>query len=122
MLRLIGGVIAGIVGWVVVLSAIDIAMRHGWHEYAAVEKAMTFTLPMMIARLSESAVSSLVGGYLAGLVNKGGWAPLLAGTLLLLLFVPEHYRLLHQFPLWYHATFLLSLPVLSWMGGRCVRA
>jgi hypothetical protein len=122
MLRLIGGVIAGIVGWFVVVTAIDVAMRYGWHDYAAVEKAMTFTLPMMIARLSESAVSSLAGGYIAARIDKGGWAPLLAGTLLLLPFAYEHYQLLHRFPLWYHATFLLSLPVLSWVGGKFVRA
>jgi hypothetical protein len=121
MLRLIGGIIAGVVVWGLVVSGIDIAMRHGWHDYAVVEKAMTFTLPMMIARLSESAVSSLIAGFIAALIDRSGWAALIAGALLMVLFAPEHYRLLHQFPIWYHATFLLSLPILSWIGGKFVR-
>ena len=120
MLRLIGGVAAGIVAWGIVVTVINLGLRHGWHDYAAVEKAMTFTLPMMITRLSMSAVSSLVGGFLAALVDR--WAPLVAGTILLLLFVPVHYSIWDKFPIWYHLTFLISLPLLSVVGGTFVRA
>ncbi len=117
MLRLIGGTLAGIVVWIVVVSVIDRGMRFEWHDYATVFKAMTFTLPMMVARLSESAVSSLVSGYVAGLIGRGRWAPLLSGAILLALFAYEHYTLWHRFPIWYHLTFLISLPLLSIVGG-----
>ena len=60
MLRLVGGVIAGIVAWIVIVTALNLGLRHGWPAYAAVEKAMAFTVPMMVARLSMSAVSSLM--------------------------------------------------------------
>ena len=122
MLRLIGGALAGIVAWGVIVTVLNLGLRHGWHDYAAVEKAMTFTLPMMFARLSESAVSSLASGYVAALVDRGGWAALAAGTILLLLFLPEHYLLWSRFPIWYHLTFLVSLPLLSAAGGRLRRA
>ena len=118
MWKLIAGTILGAVAWLGVVTLLDVAMRHNWHDYGAVEKAMTFTLPMMIARLSESAVSSVVGGFVAALVDRDGRAPLLAGTLLLLLFAPEHYMLWARFPIWYHLTFLISLPLLSAIGGR----
>jgi hypothetical protein len=122
MLRFIGGALLGAVAWLAVVTLLDVAMRHNWHDYSAVEKAMTFTLPMMITRLSESAVSSLVSGYIAALVDRGGWAPLVSGTLLLLLFAPQHYMLWSRFPIWYHLTFLVSLPLLSLIGGRLAGA
>jgi len=117
MLRVLGGIVVGVVVWFVVISVLDYGLKSGWHDYAVVEKALTFTLPMMAARLSESAVSSLISGYLAALVERR-WAPLIAGIVLLGIFAPEHYMLLHKFPLWYHLTFLISLPLLSFIGGR----
>ena len=120
MLRFVGGVIAGLVTWIVVVSALDFVLRFSWHDYGVVERAMTFTLPMMAARLSESAVSSLVSGFVAATVERGRWAALIAGSILLLLFLPEHYTIWSKFPPWYHLTFLISLPLLSWIGGRFV--
>jgi len=117
MLRLIGGALTGIVAWIVIVTALNLGLRHGWHDYAAVEKAMTFTFPMMGARLSISALSSLASGLVAALVDKGGWAALASGTILLLLFLPLHYEIWNKFPIWYHLTFLVSLPLLSFVGG-----
>jgi hypothetical protein len=117
MLRLIGGTIAGIVAWGVIVTVLNLVLRHDWHDYHAVEKAMTFTFSMMIARLSISAVSSLASGFVAGWVGKGRWAPLAAGTILLLPFLWVHYSLWSKFPIWYHIIFLISLPLLSVVGG-----
>jgi hypothetical protein len=121
MWRLICGVVVGLAVWVAVVSLLDRSMRYGWHDYAAVEKAMTFTFAMMIARLSESAVSSLASGYIAAWVGKGGWAPLISGTIILLFFAPYHLSIWSHFPAWYHLTFLISLPVLSFVGGKLWR-
>jgi phosphatidylserine synthase len=121
MPRLIGGVIAGIVAWIVVVTVLNLLLRHGWQDYAAVEKAMAFTVPMMIARLAMSGISSLAGGLVAARIGKGGPAPWIAGVILLLLFIPVHYSLWSRFPVWYHLTFLASLPLLSWAGGRFQR-
>jgi len=118
MWRLICGVVVSLAVWIAVVSLLDRSMRYGWHDYAAVEKAMTFTFAMMIARLSESAISSLVSGYLAALVGRGGRAPLVAGVVLLLMFIPIHYSIWSHFPIWYHLTFLISLPLLSFLGGK----
>jgi hypothetical protein len=117
MLRLIGGTLAGIIAWIVIVTLLNLGLRHGWHEYAAVEKAMAFTLPMMAARLSISALSSLASGLLAAVIDRGGWAALASGAILLLLFLPVHYSIWDKFPIWYHLTFLISLPLLSLVGG-----
>ena len=121
MLRLVGGAIAGVVAWFAIVTVLNLILRYGWHDYAAVEKMMTFTLPIMVARLSISGISSVASGVVAAWVDKGKWAPLIAGVILLLLFVPIHYSIWDKFPIWYHLTFLASLPLLSWLGGAFVR-
>jgi hypothetical protein len=121
MLRRIGGAVVGVGAWIVVVTLLNLVLRHSWHDYATVERAMTFSLPMMIARLSMSGVSSLVGGAVARWIDKTGWAPLVSGVILLVLFLPAHYSLWDRFPAWYHLTFLASLPLLGWLGGRLGR-
>lgn len=121
MWRAIGGVLSGVLVWFVVVTVLNLGLRYGWPNYAAVEKSLVFTLPMMIARLSESGISSLVGGYAAKRIAKNAWAPFLSGLILLVIFVPIHYSLWSRFPAWYHLTFLASLVMLSVLGGMLGR-
>lgn len=118
MLKLAGGVIAGVAGWAVLATIINLGLRHGWPAYATVEKSMLFTPPMLVARLTMSAVASLASGFLAARIAPGRPSALISGGVLLLLFLPVHYTLWAKFPLWYHLTFLASLPILAWIGGR----
>jgi hypothetical protein len=114
--------ILGVVAWGVLVTVLNLGLRHGWSDYAAVEKAMAFTLPMMIARLSESGVSSLVSGAVASTISRERFkAALGAGVILLALFAPFHASIWTKFPIWYHLIFLISLPVLSVIGGRFAR-
>jgi hypothetical protein len=118
VVRIILGVVAGLVAWTIIVTAFDIALRKSWHEYALVEKSLVFTLPMMIARLSESAVSSVLSGFAAAVVAKNRiTAALIAGLITLAAFLPTHISIWHKFPVWYHLIFLTSLPVLSVAGG-----
>ena len=123
MWRLIAGTVAGVMTWFVVVSVLDVSLRYGWHDYAAVEKAMTFTLPMMIARLTESGISSLMGGYVAAMIGRNRFQSALgAGVILLIPFAYFHlFVLWAKFPIWYHLVFLASLPLLSVLGARMVR-
>ncbi len=118
MLRTILGAISGVVVWVVVATACNFVVRKTWADYAMVEKAMNFSLPMMIARLSMSGFSSVIGGLVAALVSRERFkAAFVSGVLLLIVFAPVHISIWSKFPLWYHLTFLISLPVLSVVGG-----
>ncbi|HWD49304.1 MAG TPA: hypothetical protein VG309_05220 [Rhizomicrobium sp.] len=121
MLRLIGGIIAGLVVWAVVVTLLNFGLRYGLPGYTAVEKAMNFTVTMMIARLSISAISSLASGWAAAAIANRQLAATVAGFLLLLVFIPVHYSIWSHFPIWYHLTFLISLPVLSIVGGKFAR-
>jgi len=119
MVRILAGAVVGALVWFIVVTLLNLGLRYAWPEYHAVEKTMVFTLPMMIARLSESGISSIVSGIVAALIGRDRLQPAaLAGMILLFIFLPVHYMLWHKFPMWYHLTFLVSLVVLSALGGR----
>ena len=118
MLRTIGGVAVGAVTWFLSVLVLGFVLREAWPEMAAIRDVTLLTVPMLLARLVVSALSSVAGGYAAGLVAKEKfWVPLGAGALLLALFVPYHVTIWSNFPVWYHLTFFVSLPALSLLGG-----
>lgn len=116
--RIAGGVLGGFVAWWVIATLLDLLLRFSWPDYAAVEKAMTFTLGMQIARLAEGAGASLAAGFTAAWISRrkpiATWFLVI---LLLALFIPVHYSLWHRFPVWYHLVFLISLVVLPPLGA-----
>jgi hypothetical protein len=112
------GVVVGLAVWVSVVTVAGLVMRETWPAYASVADAMTFTLPMMIVRLTVGALATLTMGLATSVVSRRSLvATLAAGALLLLVFIPEHIRLWDKFPVWYHLTFLLSLVPLAYLGG-----
>ena len=119
MVKRILAVVAGLVVWTVLATVAGLIMRNAWPEYAAVADAMTFTLPMMLARLSIGAVATLAAGLVTALVwKRSALAASATGLVILLLFIPQHIMLWSKFPVWYHLTFLLSLVPLTYAGGR----
>jgi hypothetical protein len=112
------GVVAGLVVWLAVVTVLGAVMRRWWTAYADVAAVMAFTLPMLIARLSISALATLVMGFVtARIVRRPVLVRVLPGVLLLLAFIPVHVNLWNRFPIWYHLTFLLSLVPLTYAGG-----
>lgn len=121
MIRVIGSIVAGFVAWIVIASVLDRLLRLAWPAYAAALPTFAFTLPMMSARLCEGAVATLGAGYFGRWIARTPvWPAAVLGLLGLLLFLPEHYRLWHDFPVWYHLTFLGSLIPLSVLGAALV--
>jgi hypothetical protein len=118
MAKRILGVVAGLAVWVAVVTVAGVIMRGAWREYASVADAMTFTLPMMMARLSIGVVATLAAGALAAYVARSTLSALTTGLVLLVLFIPQHIMLWTKFPVWYHLTFLLSLVPLTYLGGQ----
>src|SRR5512138_1206572 len=118
MSKKILGVIAGLGVWVIVVTAIGEIMRSSWPAYASVAAAMTFTLPMLVARLAISGLATLAAGLAtASIAPRAVLARLMPGLLLLVAFVPVHIGLWNKFPVWYHLTFLISLVPLTYVGG-----
>ncbi len=122
MIRTIVAVLSGLVTWFIVATLINFLIRAMVVGYAAAEPTMAFTLPMMIARLGAGVVSSLAAGFVCSAVGRGNVAPVyILGTLLVLLFLPVHFKLWHVFPVWYHAFFLITLAPLVLLGGAMQR-
>jgi hypothetical protein len=122
MARKIGAVVAGLFVWLAVVTVAGLIMRLSWPAYASVAAAMTFTLPMLIARLSIGAVATIVTGLVtAAIAPRSILTRLLPGIVLLLAFIPLHISLWQAFPIWYHLTFLLSLVPLTYVGGAAAR-
>jgi hypothetical protein len=93
-------------------------MRTMWPAYARVADAMTFTLPMLVARLTIGALATLAAGWAASAVAPQSLlVRLTTGVILLAMFIPQHISLWHTFPVWYHLSFLLSLAPLTYLGG-----
>jgi len=120
--RLIAGVASGVIFWFVVVFVVGFVVRVADPALAVALNAHA-TLDALGERLVISFLASLVGGYLAALIAKGnGRAALGSGIVLLLIFAPYHIlSIWQQFPIWYHLTFFVSLPVLGWLGGRFAR-
>jgi len=117
------GVVAGLAVWIAVVAVAGLIMRSSWPAYARVADAMTFTLPMMLARLSIGALATLAAGWVtAALAPRPLLVRVIPGIILLAVFIPQHIALWHTFPIWYHLTFLLSLVPLTYLGGARVSA
>jgi hypothetical protein len=112
------GVVAGLAAWLIVAIVAGLIMRESWPAYAGVAEAMTFTVPMMIARLSIGAFATLLMGFVTACITRSAVARLVAGVILLIAFIPQHVMLWDRFPIWYHLTFLLSLVPLTYAGNR----
>jgi hypothetical protein len=118
MSKKILGVVAGLAVWVASVTVAGAFMRLSWPAYARVADAMTFTLPMLVARLSISALATLAMGFVTAIIVKPSLgARVTPGVLLLIGFIPVHVMLWGKFPVWYHLTFLMSLVPLTYLGG-----
>jgi hypothetical protein len=123
MTKKILGVVAGLAVWIAIVVLVGTLMRRSWPAYAAVADAMTFTLPMLLARLSISAVATLVAGLVTAIIAPHSrLTRVVPGVILLVGFIPVHVTLWNSFPVWYHVTFLLSLVPLTYLGGTIARS
>lgn len=122
MVKTVAGIVAGLIVWFVVATLVNLAFRVLWPGYAEVERAMNFTLAMLVARLLLGALSSLCAGFTVAWIAKGsGSAVKVVGVLLTAVFIPVHYGLWDKFPSWYHLAFLVSLFPLTLLGARLLK-
>jgi len=123
MLRAIAAVIVAVVSWFAIATIANLGLRLTWHEYAQVERAMNFTLTMLLARLLLGTMSSLGAGFIVAWISHSNRiAALSLVGLLLLLFLPTHYLLWQRFPVWYHLVFFGSLIVIPLLGAKLYMA
>jgi hypothetical protein len=122
MVRSFLAVVTGFVTWMIVATLANFLVRALLPGYVSAEPTMTFTLPMMLARLAVGVVASVLAGYAAAAVAREKMiAVYIFAALLVLCFLPVHYRLWSRFPIWYHAFFLITLAPLVLLGALAQR-
>ncbi len=133
MVRIILGVVVGFIVWSILWVGSDqvlISMSKGWygaHQFE-MEKALDNGSPfaadttIMVIRLVVSVIASLMAGFIAAFVAKeGSRSTLILGFVLLLVGIAVQALLWNVQPLWFHATFLLSLIPVTVFGGKLRR-
>jgi hypothetical protein len=122
MIRSLLAVVTGFVTWMVVATLANFLIRALLPGYMAAEPTMNFTLAMMLARLAVGVLASVLAGYATAAVARDKMiAVYVFAALLLLCFLPIHYRLWSKFPIWYHAFFLITLAPLVLLGALMQR-
>lgn len=119
LLKIVLGVLLGFVVWFGVATVGNLLIRESVAGYAEAEPAMTFTLPMLLARLALGGVSSVMAGFVCAAAFPT--AVKFFASLLVLFFIPVHYSLWAKFPFWYHAVFLVSIAPLILLGAALTR-
>ena len=110
MKRSILACLAGLLTWIVVVTAINRVLRVSLPNYASAEHTLQFTLGMKWARLLMAIVTSLAAGAATRWISLSSrWAPLIVGSVVLAMFVPVHIAIWSRFPVWYHLTFLMTI-------------
>lgn len=125
--RTIASIVAGLVGWLVIVTILNFGLRAAIPGYHSAEATLQFTSAMKAGRLAEAALTSLAAGALVGRVApRTKWAPWVVGLAILAIFLPVHISLWNKFPAWYHLTFLVPIVPLVVLGaalaGRRERA
>lgn len=119
MMKAVVGIVAGLAVWIAIVIVAGMIVRVSWPAYASVAAAMTFTLPMLVARLSIGALATLAAGLVTTvIVPRSMLVRLMPGVILLVAFIPQHIILWNTFPVWYHLAFLLTLVPLTYAGGQ----
>jgi hypothetical protein len=119
MIKMIAGIVAGLIAWIIVATIGNLMFRVAWPGYAEAEISMMFTLAMMVARLLLGTLSSLCAGFVVAWITKrNGMGAKVLGIVVTAMFFPVHYLLWDKFPIWYHVIFLASLFPLTLLGAR----
>lgn len=119
MTKMIAGIVAGLIAWIIVATIGNLMFRVAWPGYAEAEISMMFTLAMMVARLLLGALSSLCAGFVVAWITKrNGTGAKVLGIVVTAMFFPVHYVLWDKFPIWYHVIFLASLFPLTLLGAK----
>jgi hypothetical protein len=121
VIRSLGAIVLGVVGWFGVATLGNWVLRAFLPGYTQVEATMAFTLPMQMSRLALGLVSSLCSGIVcAAIAGTRSIPPRVVAAILVALLLPVHYSLWDKFPVWYHLFFLISLAPAVLAGAELV--
>lgn len=134
MLRIVLGVIAGFIGWIIVFIGVENLISAVWPAFGVNQKAFedavkngprasgfTVDTTMLLAQLVLGVAASLLSGIIAAFAaGENSRAPLFAGILLLLMGIAKAVMSWQYVPVWYHVIFTAMLLPMAIVGGRLI--
>jgi ascorbate-specific PTS system EIIC-type component UlaA len=132
MLRIVLGVIAGFIGWLIVWIGSEKVISAVWPAFGANQKAFEEVLKnsggqfapdtsFLVTQILMGSIVSLVSGVLAALVaGENAHAPFYLGIALFVLGVLKAYMSWQYVPIWYHIIFTALLLPLAILGGKLI--
>lgn len=132
MLRLVLGVIAGFIAWVIVWFGSEKILSAIWPAFGVNQKAFedavkngadasgfTADTTMLLTQLVLGVIVSIMAGALAALIaGENSKAPLIAGCLLLAMGIAKVVMSRQYVPVWYHVVFTAMLLPMAIVGGK----
>lgn len=132
MLRIVLGVIAGFIAWLIVWIGSEKILSAIWPAFgvhqSAFEKAIkngpdasgfTADTTMLLTHIVIGSIVSVMAGALAALIaGENSRAPLIVGCLLLALGVLKAVMSWPYVPIWYHVIFTAILLPMAIVGGK----
>ena len=131
MLRIVLGVIAGFIAWLVVWFGVEKILSAIWPAFGVHQKAFEETVKnggaftpdttMLFTHIVVGSIVSLMAGSLAALIaGENSRTPLVVGILLLLMGVAKAVMSWQYVPLWYHIIFTAILLPMAIIGGKLI--
>jgi hypothetical protein len=123
-LRMIAGLLVGCATAVAIARVGFQVLRVLWPDYAAAEPDKAYTLGMLFARLCIAALLTSGAACAATFVARDhGRTAWWLGALFVLLSLPSHLHYVwDDYPVWYHAVYLLSLVPIAGYSGMFLAA
>ena len=131
MLRIVLGVIAGFVSWLMVWVGSEKILSAIWPAFGVHQRAFeeaiknggqfTANTTMLLTHIVIGSIVSVMAGSLAALIARGNpRAPLVLGCLLLAVGLLKVVMSWPYVPIWYHVIFTALLIPMAIMGGKLV--
>ena len=131
MLRIVLGVIAGFIAWLIVWVGIEKILSAIWPAFGVHQKAFEEAIKnggefspnstMLLTHIVIGSILAVGSGSLAALIaGENARAPLVVGCLLLAMGLLKAYMSWPYVPIWYHVIFTAILLPMAIIGGKLI--
>ena len=131
MLRIVLGVIAGFIAWLIVWVGIEKILSAIWPAFGVHQKAFEEAIKnggefspnstMLLTHIVIGSILAVGSGSLAALIaGENARAPLVVGCLLLAMGLLKAYMSWPYVPIWYHVIFTAILLSMAIIGGKLI--
>ena len=131
MLRIVMGVIAGFIAWLIVWVGIEKILSAAWPAFGVHQKAFeeviknggqfTPDMTMLLMHIVVGSIVSVMAGAVGALAaGENSRAPLFVGILLLIMGVMKAVMSWQYVPIWYHIIFTAMLLPMAILGGKLI--